>query len=385
MNLSTPSEQRLHTLMPIFLHKVNDRMKINPPHSDYLSLFKKSLVWLACLAGMTNSIRSQAQPPRITLTDETGQVAVTFDGKPFTRYIYQPDLMAGCKKPVLFPILTARGTAITRGFPIAPRPGERVDHPHHVGMWLNYGDVNGHDFWNNSDNIGPEHKGPFGTIRHTGKPKIKQGKGRAQLTVTADWLDKDGNPMLRETTVFTFSGDSVLRMIDRATTLTALEKDVSLKDNKEGLVAIRVARQLEHPSEKPEILTDASGKATPVPVMDNTGVTGRYRSSEGTEGEAVWGKRAKWMNLTGEINGEAISVAMLDHPRNAGYPAYWHARGYGLYAANPLGAKAFTEGKEELNFRIAAGKSATFRYRMVVASKKLTDAELNGLSADFAK
>lgn len=364
-------------------------MKINPLRTGYLWLmFRKRiapLAWIACLAGLENSIAAQAQTPGITLTHETGQVVVKMGGKLFTRYIHEPGLMAGCKKPVLFPILTAKGTPITRGFPVAPRPGERVDHPHHVGMWLNYGDVNGHDFWNNSDNIGPEHKGPFGTIRHTGTPRIKQGKTRAQLTVTADWLDKNGKPMLKETTVFTFSGDSVLRIIDRATTLAALNKDVSLKDNKEGLMAIRVARQLEHPSQKPEIFTDASGKATAVPVMDNTGVTGRYRSSEGTEGEAVWGKRAKWMNLTGEINGEAISVAILDHPRNAGYPAYWHARGYGLYAANPLGAKAFTEGKEELNFNIPAGKSATFRYRTVVASKKLTDAELQKLSADFAR
>lgn len=344
-----------------------------------------SLVWLTCFAGLENSILAQGETPRINLIAEKGQVLVKVNGQFFTKYIYQPELMDGCKKPVLFPILTAQGTAITRGFPIKSRPGERIDHPHHVGMWFNYGDVNGHDFWNNSNDIGPEHKGPFGTIRHTGKPKIKHIKDKAQLTVTADWLDKDGKPMLKETTAFVFSGDTVLRVIDRTTTLAALDKDVAMKDNKEGLVAIRVARQLEHPSDKPEIFTDASGRATAVPVMDNAGVTGRYRNSEGMEGEPVWGKRAKWMNLTGQIDSESVSVAILDHPRNVGYPTYWHARGYGLYAANPLGAKAFTDGKEELNFKILAGKSATFRYRVVVASKKLSDAELNRLAAEFAK
>lgn len=364
-------------------------MKINPPTAGYLrQVFKKVMAPLACLAcaaGLANSIPAQAQTPQVTLADEKGRVTVKINGRLFTSYIYQPDLMAGCKKPVLFPILTARGTPVTRGFPLEPRPGERVDHPHHVGMWFNYGDVNGHDFWNNSDNIGPEHKGPFGTIVHTGKPKMRQDKGRAQLIATADWLDKDGKPMLRETTTFTFSGDTILRIIDRTTILTALDKEVAMKDNKEGLVAIRVARQLEHPSQKPEIFTDAAGRATAIPMMDNTNVTGRYRSSEGTEGEEVWGTRAKWMNLTGQINGEPVSVAVLDHPANAGYPTHWHARGYGLYAANPLGMKVFTDGKQELNFKIAAGKSATFRYRTVVASKKLTDAELEKLAADFAR
>ena len=30
---------------------------------------------------------------------------------------------------------------------IEPKTGERIDHPHHMGHWFNYGDVNGLDFW----------------------------------------------------------------------------------------------------------------------------------------------------------------------------------------------------------------------------------------------
>ncbi len=106
------------------------------------------------------------------------------------------------------------------------------------------------------------------------------------------------------------------------------------------MLGIRVARELEHPSDKPEIFTDASGIATAVPTLNNDGVTGMYRSSEGIEGDDVWGTRGKWVNLTGEINGEKVSLAILDHPKNPGYPTYWHARGYGLFAANTLGQKA---------------------------------------------
>ena len=53
------------------------------------------------------------------------------------------------------------------------------------------------------------------------------------------------------------------------------------KDNKEGVIGMRVARGLEQPATQPEIFTDASGRATTVKVLDNTGVTGRYTSSEG--------------------------------------------------------------------------------------------------------
>ncbi|WP_128546115.1 DUF6807 domain-containing protein [Larkinella soli] len=326
-----------------------------------------------------------AQKQGVVLTHQEAQkrVEVTVDGKPFTAYIYPgPEVL---KKPVLYPIRTAGGNFITRGWPMDPRPGERVDHPHHVGMWFNYGDVNGHDFWNNSNDV-KGHGGPFGTIVHTGVKSMKSGKDQGELTVTADWLDKDGKPMLQETTTFIFRGQGNERSIDRTTTLKALDKDVTFKDNKEGMVAIRVARQLEHPSNKPEVFTDAGGVATKVAQMDNTGVTGHYKSSEGVEGESVWGKRAKWMNLTGTINGEPVSVAILDHPKNVGYPTYWHSRGYGLYAANPLAPSVMSEGKDKpMNYVLPAGKSVTFQYRVLITSGPVADDALNQKVNQFTR
>lgn len=85
-----------------------------------------------------------------------------------------------------------------------------------------------------------------------------------------------------------------------------------------------------------------------------------YKSSEGINGGEVWGTRAKWMELYGSIGDENISLVVCDHPSNLSYPTYWHARGYGLFAANPFGVKDFTEGKEELNYVIPAGEFITF-------------------------
>jgi hypothetical protein len=321
---------------------------------------------------------------QLTHSEADKRVTVMVDGQPFTAYIYPGP--AVLKKPVLYPIRSAGGHFITRGWPMDPRPGERVDHPHHVGMWFNYGDVNGHDFWNNSTAIGPEHKGPFGTVVHTGVKSMKSGKDKAELTVTADWLDKDGKRMLEETTTYTFRGDATSRTIDRMTTLTADGQSVVFKDNKEGMIALRMARQLEQPSTKPELFTDAQGVETKVPVMNNEGVTGMYRSSEGVTGDAVWGTRGKWMSLAGTVDDEPVSVALFDHPKNVDYPTYWHARGYGLFAANPLGRSVMSSGKEPaLNYTLPAGKSVTFRHRLLIQSGKPDEAGMRKQVTDFSR
>ncbi|PSR54851.1 hypothetical protein AHMF7605_15745 [Adhaeribacter arboris] len=328
-----------------------------------------------------NSTKSKNQRFTLVADEKNKRVDVLVDGKPFTSYFYPDDLM----KPVLYPLRTSKGTLITRGWPYDPRLGERVDHPHHVGLWFNYGDVNGLDFWNNSTAIEADKKNGYGTIKHRKVTKMTNGENQAELAVTMDWQKPDGTNLLREDTRFVFSGKNNDRYIDRITTLTALKEDVTFKDNKEGVIGLGLARELEHPSDKPEVFTDASGKATPVAKLNNEGVTGKYRSSEGKEGDAVWGTRGRWVNLTGKINQEPISVVMLDNPQNVGFPTYWHARGYGLFAANPLGQKALSDGKEELNFKLPAGKSITFHHRLIIHSgNTLTDDQVNAEYQKFA-
>jgi len=80
----------------------------------------------------------------VSLPDEH-KVDIFIDSIYFTSYIY-PDNM---EKPVLYPLNSSSGIPVTRGFPIDPKPNERIDHPHQTGMWFNYGNVNGLDFWNN--------------------------------------------------------------------------------------------------------------------------------------------------------------------------------------------------------------------------------------------
>lgn len=317
----------------------------------------------ATAGGEASSLGSNSAEVQLVRDDANRRVDVLVNGERFTAYIYPEDGY----KPVLFPLLTANGTAVTRGFPLEPRPFERVDHPHHIGLWLNYGDVNGLDFWNNSDRVPAERRQRMGTIVHRDIKHLENGKGRAVLETTKDWLKPDGSPILHEETRYVFYAADGLRAVDRITTLTALSEPVNMKDNKEGMIAIRVARQLEHPTGRPERLTDAEATSAER-VLQEDDVTGMYYSRQGIKGSDVWGTRAKWMKLGGVVGGEEVTLAILDHPANVGYPTYWHARGYGLFSANPLGQSEFSNGAEVLNFALEAQKSTTFRHRILILS-----------------
>ena len=143
------------------------------------------------------------------------KVDVLYNGRLLTAYCYYDTIM----KPFLFPVNTLDGVAVTRGYPIAPREGDRTDHPHHVGIWMNYESVNGLDFWNNSTAVPNERKDRYGTIRHDKIITNTAGKDSALLTVTANWIRPDGKILLNETTVYKFFVKDNKFFIDRNSTL----------------------------------------------------------------------------------------------------------------------------------------------------------------------
>ncbi len=323
-----------------------------------------------------------AEQVEIRNLPEDRRVDVLIDGVLFTAYIY-PE---GIAKPVLFPIITQSGKPLTRGFPLEQKAGERVDHPHHVGHWLNYGNVNGLDFWNNSGSPAPEKRDKYGWIHHRSIDKIESDGSKGVLAVTMEWRTAEDEVLLEENTQFIFESKGQTRLITRITKLTAKSQNVSFKDNKEGMIAVRVARALELPTDSPVLLTDETGQPRKEKVIDNTGVSGDYLSSKGLKGNDVWGTRATWVLLHGQIDGENVAVAILDHPNNVGYPTYWHARGYGLFSANPLGQAVFSKGKAKLDFALKPRESVTFKYRLLVHSgSALNEAELEAFANTFAK
>ncbi len=144
--------------------------------------------------------------------------------------------------------------------------------------------------------------------------------------------------------------------------ITASPGPIKFGDTKEGFAAIRMA-----------------------PSLALKGGTGHILNSEGDKDDKAWGKRAKWVDYTGQMNGKTVGVTMFDAHTNYGYPTYWHARDYGLLAANPFGGKAFTgDAKNEAPLEVKMGDSVRFRYITLIHDGAIDAATLNALADEVA-
>ena len=337
---------------------------------------KKSIIIISSIIFLfLLSCSSQSVKVEFLNREADKKVDVLIDGKLFTAFIYPGDM----EKQVLYPILTASGKPVTRGYPLDPRPFERADHPHHVGLWLNFGDVNGLDFWNNSFAIADSVKHRYGSVKF--KKIVSQDPGKGILVTSSEWVDINSKILLDEETSYIFSGNDNSRSIDRTTTLTAREA-VTFTENKEGLLGLRVDRAFEEPATRPEKFLDANGIVTEVPVLNNEGVNGVYRNAEGFTGGDVWSKRSGWVALRAEKEGELITIVVFDHPKNPNYPAWSHARGYGLFATNNLGGRAFDKEADEVKIELQPGEKIAFKHKIVIAGD-LSDEQIKVMAGEF--
>ncbi len=290
--------------------------------------------------------------------DAARKIDISIDGKYFTSYIYPVDM----EKPVLWPIVTASGKDITRGFPFAPRAFESTDHPHQVGLWFNFGNVNGLDFWNNSYAIPASRKASYGSVVFDRVVSASDGR----LVTLSNWVDSDGNVLMTEETTFVFEGSQDERSIVRTARLTAVEP-VVFNESKEGMLGLRVDRAFQKPSDKPERYTDANGIVTEVATVNNDGVCGEYVNSLGDRGDDVWSKRAEWTMLNGTKEGDDISILIIDSKYNPNFPAWSHARGYGLFAVNSMGGREFDRSlPEPAEYRLEPGQKVNFIYKIII-------------------
>jgi hypothetical protein len=302
-----------------------------------MSTWKLVAVVLCGVAGLVVQTGGQTAAAEVRFQKQDDRVDVTLDGKPFTSYIF-----SGYAKPILYPVIGPDGVPMTRSFPVEKGvEGEANDHPHHESLWFTHDEVNGVDFWAHK----PDDEGRTPRIVQKSMPVCEDG---VILTDNA-WTAPDGQVVLTDTRRYVFAGDADQRTIDIQVVLHASEGDVHFGDTKEGTMAIRVRTPLQ--------LKDSSG---------STGAAGHIRTSEGLADAEAWGKRARWVDYFGEVEGAAVGVAIFDHPENLRHPARWHARDYGLFTANPFGVKHFTGNDSEPGgYTLPAGEDLTLRYRFV--------------------
>jgi hypothetical protein len=287
--------------------------------------------------------RAAAQPPgaEVRLDRESSAVTVTLSGKPFTRYVF-----AGHPKPILFPVHGPDGVPLTRSWPmVADVAGEPHDHPHHESFWFNHGSVNGIDFWAHKADA----EGRRPRIEHVAITACTGGS-TGVLETTNRWLAADGTVVCTDSRRLEFAGDDAVRTIDFAVTVRADHGPLVFGDTKEGTFALRVRPELQ--------LKDTNG---------SKGAAGHIVNSAGERDAAVWGRPARWVDYHAPLDGRTVGVAILDHPANLRHPSHWHARDYGLFAANPFGLHDFTgAAKGAGDHTVPAGGALTLRYRVVL-------------------
>lgn len=342
---------------------------------------KTLLVHFVCTASGLSLCGQKAQFVKIVHAATEKKVDVFIGKKLFTSFLY-PDTL---EKPVLYPVHAANGTVVTRGFPLNTQPGDPNDHPHHIGIWFNYENLNGLDFWNNSYAIPANRKNKYGWIK-TDKITVMSNGPKGVLSYHANWTNQNDEVLVTESTRFEFSGTKHQRVIDRTTVLTAVV-DALFTDVKDGLLGIRLAHALQMPTDKDQKFVDDKGNVTIVKGGSDIIANGNYISSEGRQGDDVWSSRARWCKVFGKMGNDSISIAVVDHPANPNYPTFWHTRGYGLFAANPLGENVFTKGKSSKNLSLKKGASVSFRYRIIVDEGKqsLAEAVLNEMADEYGK
>jgi len=285
-------------------------------------------------------------PPGYTESAEVqrhgDRIDVLIGGHPFISYY----VGAATAKAYFFPLRSALGTIVTRGFPmVTDIPGEARDEPHQRAMYFAHGDINGYDFWGEAafPRWSRHSASTFGRTVFRKLDEMRSGPDSGSLRAEFDLVTPTGEVIATETQAYIFKGDEHSRIIDCEFTILANHGPVKIGDTKEGTFAIQVVKALHSPP-------------------------GRMVNSSGAVGEkAIWGKRADWVDFYGNVAGEDVGIAIFDNPKNLRHPTYWHARGYGLLAANPFGLREFTHDRHrDGSLVIEAGGSVTLRYRVFI-------------------
>jgi len=304
---------------------------------------------------------TMAQIVKIDERKGGSRIDILVDGRLFTAYRWGGDFY----RPALYPIMSAGGNFLTRGFPFETRDGDTVDHPHQVGSWLAHASVNGIDFWNSSKFRSPKEMEKMGRIEHK-KVVSKHAKGNvASLATEATWVTPNGKVIINERTRYTFGAKGTERWIDRDTILTAADGDVIFGDNKDGFFGLHLASELEQDDQSEVKVTNALGVLSTGRPREL--LSGKYWNSEGRHTEKeIWGTRGKWAAVSGHIGYENVTLAIFDHPQNPLSPTRMMVRGYGLFALNPFGQKQFDPSLPEASFTLKAKHSIRFRYRILI-------------------
>lgn len=264
------------------------------------------------------------------------QITVNVNGKLFTALQKGAD----AHKPYFWPLNTASGKRVVRSFPMESIPGEPSDHPHQRGLWIGGEHVSGFNLWE----IDPADPEPHaGKILFKDVVETHNGQKSGGFTISAQWVDEDGKPMIDETLVVTvYAEPASSRMMDVDFTLKAVKLS-TFEDARDGIIGFRLA---------PPFGEKFGGEA-----VSATGVHGA---------DHIEGSHSNWVDWQGTLEGERVGIAFMSHPSNLHSPTTWRAKDFGLLFANPFAQRFYNRSLPDGSVSMQPGDELHFRYRFLI-------------------
>lgn len=257
-------------------------------------------------------------------------------------------------KPYFWPMNAPGDIPVTRAWPMLEgEPKETKDHVHQKSVWFCHGDVipegielkqkikgvEGVDFW--SETVG------HGRIVCVDVGTPKNGPHAATVSTRNEWRTADGQKIMDESRLIHFHDLGHARLFVLEIDLHASICAITFGDTKEGSMGVRV---------NDEIVTKNGGHF--------------YNADGKVDEKEIWGHKSVWCDYVGKIKDKVAGVAVFDDPSNK-FAANWHARGYGLMAANPFGRNKSgfpdQKGKDDL-VKLAKGDHLKLRYGVLLHS-----------------
>ena len=297
----------------------------------------------------------------VKLTDNAERgLAIEIAGKPFTTYRYLPHPQGEFPikaRPFFYPLLGPGGVGMTRNYPMrADIAGEKHDHPHHRGLFVAYGDVNGTDNWSEEKNHAYQ--------THQKFTELVSGPVYGRFVETLHWESSERKKVCEEIRTFTaWNLPQDTRVIDLSVSFIASEGEIRFGDTKEGgIVGVRVPTSMD--GERSGTIENAAG-----------GVG---------EGE-TWGRAAHWVDYHGTVEGQHLGIAIFDHPMNFRHPTPWHVRDYGLFGANPFAHSYYKSSLLKNGSHVVPkDETLTFQYRIYLHRGDTRRGDVAGKWSDYA-
>ncbi|MBI4622533.1 MAG: PmoA family protein, partial [Verrucomicrobia bacterium] len=236
-------------------------------------------------------------------------------------------------RPYIHPIVAPDGRGVLTEF-------SPSHHQHQTGLYWGFTKLNGRDYFHNPDN---------GYWRRVSSRPIVAAGGEVKWNTVYHLLDAAGQPVMLETQLWTMRDTGGRYLLELEWTGEALA-DITIGDYAYGGLFLRMPWRA---------------------GMEGSAVNNARQGNERANGQ-----RAVWLDVGLKVEGrdDQAHIAILDHPRNNGYPLPWRVDtqlGVGPSRAS-LG-----------DWNIPKGKAAVYRHQFVVYTGKFNDLKIDEAWKDY--